>query len=879
MRSLIDSKFLKAPTKIDSVMQTVSIPENPANRLLKNIPMTGQAILIGVICGLVVWAVLDGIQSESLRSIFMRQVLLQLDKKADESIAEFRREVHRHALSVRLLALNNLLVFYVNNSNWSVNSNPSDEMVIYQGVPPPWMPKESTWRDLVEPSHILLMNPMGQTREVFQVQEKELPEVVLSINSMIGEQVNLQPHIALLDGMPHLLVPEAINNLEHQIRGIIMLVIPLNDDFPGIAQQGLSSQNAVVAIVDDGPQLVLASSAPTKLPSGSPLGPVRNNYVITGRPFPELSAAHLSLQFVVMLPKAQVEGVNTSVQQLGRKQRVVAASAYISVFTLVIFLLSGRINRLLRRIREFSERALGHTSSKIQGGNQLVLLEEQVNRLIQSVITAREKMLQSHEKKLQESYALKGAILDAALDCIITIDQKGAIMDFNNAAEQTFGYSNREVVGKNVLDVVIPASLRTRYKKIFTRYATDQTINVSGRRLEIQVARRNGSEFPVALAISPLQLDGKLIFTAYLHDIIERKRAENEIKSLAKFPSESPNPMLRINHRGVIVYANSASLVLLKYWGCDVGQTLPLFWQQQIADVLSFGKNKESEVVCEDRIFSLLISPMVESDYANVYGRDITQIRQAEELSLQHQAELVHVCRLSTMGEMATGLAHELNQPLAAIVNYARGCTRRLETNSAEPKAMHDALEQIYRQASRAGEIIKRLRSLVRKRDQIRTVIDCSQLAQDAVTFSEFEARKRDVNVTLVLDDRVLLVDVDVVQIEQVALNLIKNGIDAIAAAGNWAKREIVITTQCKNDDTVEFLISDTGIGISVEAMQHLFDPFFSTKANGMGMGLAISNTIITNHGGRLWAHRNPNVGTTFYFSLPLIREVPSDDN
>ena len=852
-------------------MSETANSSNLKRSFFKKISMTAHAILVGMICGVVVWAVLDHIQAESLRAIFMRQVILQLERKADESIDYFRRELHRHALSVRLLASNYKIVSYVYDPEWA--SKKVKKIVFHASVKPIWMPNDTTWHNFLEPSHVLLLDKQGNIREDFQVKDEKLPDIFFSTHETIGDKINLQPHITVLGKIPHLIVPEKIEDLTGNVRGILMLVVPLDEAFPGLALQKLSSDRGIAAIVDGNKQMILASSSPEIIKFGEALSPLKDKYFFTDRPFPELSAANLSLQFVVMLPVTDIEGVNNSIQQLGRKQRLVSALAYVAVFTLVIFLVSGRISRILRRIREFSEIALSFNEVIQPGGNQLVLLEEQVNRMIQSVIMMREQTKLHHRQELQESNALKGAVLDAALDCIITVDQSGKILEFNEAAVSTFGYQNHEIIGKNATDLLISPARREHYHQVFIQYISSQVKSPSNKRFKMVALRSDGNEFFVELAISPLKLAGKRIFTAYLHDITSRMRAEDEIKSLAKFPAESPTPMLRINHRGVIIYANHASEFLLNYWECGIGQTLPFFWQKLIDQVMTVGKNKEIETLCEDRIFSLLLSPVNELQYVNVYGRDVTEIRSAEELTRQHQAELVHVCRLSTMGEMATGLAHELNQPLAAIVNYTRGCILRIENKLAEPEALKDAMEQVYRQAERAGEIIKRLRGMVGKREPNRDAIDVNKVVQESVVFSEFEARKSEVSISLNLSHEELFVSIDIVQVEQVLLNLIRNGMDAINDV-NASIRDIIISTQRLKNNEVQISVADTGIGISDKVLEQLFDPFFSTKPTGMGMGLAISKTIIVNHGGHLWATKNKKMGTTFHVTLPITNEA-----
>jgi two-component system, LuxR family, sensor kinase FixL len=252
----------------------------------------------------------------------------------------------------------------------------------------------------------------------------------------------------------------------------------------------------------------------------------------------------------------------------------------------------------------------------------------------------------------------------------------------------------------------------------------------------------------------------------------------------------------------------------------------------------------------------------------NIYARDITAVRRAEKESRQHQAELVHVCRLSTMGEVATGMAHELNQPLSAIVNYANGCSRRLQGNVGKRRELVDAMGQITTQAQRASEIIRRLRALVGKQPPIRAPVDLNHLVREVCTFVEFETGKMDLEIELDLESADIPVDVDLVQVEQVLLNLVRNALDALHEVSPQARR-LTVRTRSKGE-YAEVAVQDTGPGIELECMQSLFEPFYTTKESGMGMGLPISQTIVENHGGRIWAEPSSGGGAVFCIRLPL---------
>lgn len=256
--------------------------------------------------------------------------------------------------------------------------------------------------------------------------------------------------------------------------------------------------------------------------------------------------------------------------------------------------------------------------------------------------------------------------------------------------------------------------------------------------------------------------------------------------------------------------------------------------------------------------------------------RDLTPRRQAEQLAEQHRAELAHVTRLSTMGEMASGLAHELNQPLAAIANYARGCLHRIDRGTISTEEMRRAMDHVATQAQRAAQIIQRLRRFVRKREPRRSSTDLNELVREAIALTEPEMRDREVRSRVSAASDLPLVLADAIQIEQVILNLLRNAIDAMADLPP-EQREVCIASGMAGPDAVELTVRDNGPGVSDDELERLFDPFYTTKANGMGMGLTISRTIAQAHGGKLSVTRNDNGrGLTFRLTLPLSR--PSEE-
>jgi two-component system sensor kinase FixL len=250
---------------------------------------------------------------------------------------------------------------------------------------------------------------------------------------------------------------------------------------------------------------------------------------------------------------------------------------------------------------------------------------------------------------------------------------------------------------------------------------------------------------------------------------------------------------------------------------------------------------------------------------------DITERKTALEQLQRHQSELAHVSRLNTMGEMAVGLAHELNQPLSAMSIYAHACLNHLEKEGPEPLRTRDMLGRIVGEAHRAAEIIRRLRGFVRKLEQPNTLVDVNDLVGDVVALTAFEARTRRVTIRLALSESLPLVKGDSIQLEQVLVNLVRNSFEAMEKLSP-SEKVMQIKTQLIPGDAgnIEISVIDPGTGVSDECMDRLFTAFFTTKPEGLGMGLSISRSIVEAHGGRLWAESGVRHGAVFRFTLPV---------
>jgi len=734
-----------------------------SRRLLRRVPMPLLAVLIGLLVGFVVWKVLDGMQSRALQGMFQAQLRSELDQSARESLIRFERFVDGVASTARLLAGNRHLAAYLDRDPWAKPEAGSPG--VREGPQPPWLGVIAGWKDRERVRQILLFDADGQLREIYPLGPEPLPPGLRKSPVLNPKAMSSPLVFATIEARPYLLVSQPLENHAQQVVGTLMLVAPLDDQFLLASQQGAAPADVVIALVDPDSQRVAATSDARGVPLGDSLKDIGRRYFVTAQSLGEYGSSEWSPLFATFVLQQSIKTTVRQLMHLERKQRLIVALTMIGVFSALFGIVSGRLNRVLRRIAEFSRRGLGADAPEPQAGNQLLILEERIRELIGLVVRAREQMRAQHETEIQESEAIRAAIMASSLDAIVTIDDTGRILDFNPTAERQFGHPEHEVVGQDVSELMFGADYRQSFSRLLDECRRMRLPSDESLRAELEAVHGDGSAFPVEVSIKPFQLHDRLLFAVYL--------------------------------------------------------------------------------------------------------RDITETRAAEEQSRKHQTELVHVCRLSTMGETATGIAHELNQPLAAIINYANGCARRLRSGRDDKAELLDALERIGGQATRAAEIIKRLRAMVGKQAPSRVVVDLNDLVREVCGFIEFDIRRIGAVVDLQLATERLPVNVDLVQIEQVILNLLRNALDALGTLPDTAERRVSIRTGRNAASQIYVAVEDSGMGIRPQLMERLFDPFFTTKETGMGMGLTISQTIVADHDGKIRAESWPGRGAMFIVELP----------
>jgi PAS domain S-box-containing protein len=483
--------------------------------------------------------------------------------------------------------------------------------------------------------------------------------------------------------------------------------------------------------------------------------------------------------------------------------------------------------------------------------------------------------------------------LDVAEVLLLALDVHGCITMINRRGQEILGYSEAELVGSDWFETCIPESLRAERRARFAAELALQLPPQSESRSEI-VTRAGERRLIAWRTTALLDAQGQTIgCLASGEDITERQAAEDALRQseallrsaqklahLGNFEVVHPNGPQKWSEQMYEVLGLPSTQKPMTVEEFENGVVHPddrehfsREWSEARASLERF--DFEFRIRRADGEIRYIhsqgtITPHPEGELVIGTLQDITDRKHAEHELRVGQERLTHVARLSTMGEMATGLAHEINQPLTAIATYAQAAVRMMDApGGADPTDLRDALVQIVSQSLRAGEVIRRLRAFVKTRTAHAERLEVNRLVEDIRILAVPDARVNDIRLVLELDPETPHVAGDPVQLQQVLLNLIRNAIDATCEC-QTAIRELTISTRPLGDG-VEVAVVDHAGGIPEAVAQNLFNPFYTTKETGTGLGLAISRSIITAHRGKLSYRPTPGGGTTFYFTLPQL--------
>ncbi|MEM7292112.1 MAG: PAS domain S-box protein [Pseudomonadota bacterium] len=470
-------------------------------------------------------------------------------------------------------------------------------------------------------------------------------------------------------------------------------------------------------------------------------------------------------------------------------------------------------------------------------------------------------------------------------------------MDFvSDGCFELCGYQRSEIESQQVLwgDFTHPEMIDEVDRKV--RDAADRGEPFE---VEYRIIHRNGAEKWVweRGRVIDHREDGVAILEGFITDITDRKLAEKSLlraEAFAQAVVESAfEGIVTLDEQGSIESFNAAAQRIFGYRDEEVKarHCRVLFGTAYYREFDQFFNRSRSsvdsspvggEIVGRTKAgvslpLHLSINAISESSEQKfvVLIRDLSRQRAAEKEVREQRELLAHADRLNTLGEMAAGIAHEINQPLTAISMYAQSARRMLNKSAGNAPRLGETMDKLSAQAHRAGTVIERMQQLTRRRESQQEVAECEPLIREVHRLAEVEAQMRQIVIVLRLENALPAVRCDPVQIQQVILNLLRNGMESMHQAGNPRDNKIVLQAQTQKHG-VKIAIIDSGLGISRELASQLYLPFTSTKDAGMGLGLSISRSIIEAHGSQLEFTNNRSGGATFHFVLPLVRERDS---
>ena len=471
---------------------------------------------------------------------------------------------------------------------------------------------------------------------------------------------------------------------------------------------------------------------------------------------------------------------------------------------------------------------------------------------------------------------------------ITFIHRDDQLLYVNRAVTEVTGYSREELLTRSFWELIHPAMRDAARARGRTRLRGGAVPS----RTEVKIVTKSGETRWMEFTATTILYEGETAVLGTAFDITDRKRAHGALRQSEKrfraLIEHSSDLVTLTTDDGTILYVSPNVRRILGYDPAAlVGRNaLELVHPHDVdglsgalVDLLGHpGATATALYRCRHtngtwRWMEAVGTNVVgefEDGAVIVNKRDVTDRHRAEEEARQHRAQLAHVLRLGAVGEMAAGLAHEINQPLAAIVNYARGTLLRLARGDASDDVPR-ALREIAAQAIRAGEIVHGLQRFVRKAPPRRESIDLNALVTNVLRLVQNEARHRGVQLRRDLADGLDGLHGDAVQLEQAIFNLVRNGIDAIGRTGTPGT--LSMRTARDDEGSVALTVSDTGDGITDGDRDLVFEPFFTTKSDGLGMGLSITRTIVEAHGGRIWTEANGEAGSVFQVVLPTRQE------
>ena len=482
------------------------------------------------------------------------------------------------------------------------------------------------------------------------------------------------------------------------------------------------------------------------------------------------------------------------------------------------------------------------------------------------------------------------SVFENALDAVLLMDSESVITGWNKQAELIFGWKNDEAIGRLMHETIVPERFREAHIRGMQHFLSTGEGPVLNTRIEIFALRRDGSEFPVELTISPIKTADGYEFSSFIRDISKRKRAESALREsedkLRSLYELSPLGIALTDMKGRYMEFNEAfrricgytreELNALDYWALTPKKYEAQEAQQleSLAGIGRYGPYEKEYVRKDGSLIPLYLNGVLVTGrdgekYIWSIVEDISERKKMEKEILERREEMEFLQKRHIAAQTAAAIAHELNQPLLAIATYSNAALMLMDSEKQNPDKIRSAIEKCERQAQRAGQSIRELLELLSTKEFSTEAFDLNQ-----EIFGVLNAAKTDHELQfqpmLQLEHGLPLVRANRTHVQKVLFNLLHNSIDAMQEAGVPLPTITVTVRTIKNESVAQVTIQDNGPGIKSDIIHHMFEPFFTTKSKGVGMGLTISRSLIEENGGQLWVDPQEGPGAIFHLTLPF---------
>lgn len=834
---------------------------SPTIGILARLGITGRLLLAGSAVALALWLGLDHVQSERIREVMEAELGRQLVEAAHLDRQHFESDFRAHLALVRLMGGWRAAGRHVDQTL----STPATTPRLW-GHEPDWVPPPASRQPLPSTDFLLVVDADARVREVYEMGGEPPPVFLLTLPRELVDSALDQTRIGSFDGKLFL-ISSAITG---ERGGMLVGVSRLNARFLERALDLHGRGPHLIALIDKGGR-VAASSDPQRLPVGTHFAEVADDWLIAGKSFFDESAGGMTVTFVSLEPRSRLAELSAPMLDMARSQRTALAAALIGLFLGVLVYLAVRLRGLIRTVARTTEQVFGVEARPYAGGDELRELVNQVQKLTTEVISSRE------------------ALRREAADRIRMVTEQFIVRSENDRLKLL--QSATELMGVGVLRPTADGPVAENAAMAdMARHCGGLDAFVAAQHDGLGVLDLGeGSCRRVFALHSADSIEPGLLL---VEDITKRHLAEMEVRNMALFPEQNPNPVLRVSADGTVTTANRASAGLLESWGTGPGRALPPNWRAAIAEVLERGAPREAEVVVGERTLSLMMVPLPDLHYVNVYASDVTLRVAFERLLANTNEELERRVAERTQGmaaaleqaEMASrakteflaAMSHELRTPLNAIIGFSEILMTQMFGPLGNPRYM-DYAADILSSGRHLLAVINDILDVSRiETGQItldRETVDVTELVPAVLRLVETRVHQGQVRLCTELPARLPTLMADRRRLLQILVNLLSNAIKFTPEGGR-------VNLEVRTEGEWMILeVADTGIGMCEADMAVALEPFrqvdgtLARRYGGAGLGLPLAKACAELHGGSLVLSSEPGQGTVVTVKLPLAEE------